>query len=73
MSSPRISFVPALMLLLVTAPAFAQAVKGSLLGTVTDSSGATVAAAAVEVAEVRTGITRTAVTNQSGGIKFYRR
>jgi hypothetical protein len=54
------------MLLFGSVPAFSQAVKGSLLGTVTDSSGAAVPGAAVEITEVQTGVTRTTTTNQSG-------
>jgi hypothetical protein len=52
--------------LLAPVSMFAQAVKGTLVGAVTDSSGAVVPAAAVEIREVQTGITRNVFTNQSG-------
>src|SRR5690349_5043309 len=44
----------------------AQATNGAILGTVTDPQGASVSGAMVEVKNVRTGITRTAVTNEQG-------
>jgi hypothetical protein len=50
--------------------ATAQAVKGTLLGTVTDTTGATVPGATVTTTEVQTGIGRTANTNQSGHYVF---
>src|SRR3954470_14675693 len=49
---------------------FAQAVSGSLLGTVTDQSGATVANAKVTITEVNTGVSRNAETNASGNYTF---
>src|SRR5262249_42943237 len=57
-------------LLLAPAPARAQAVKGTLLGTVTDSTGAGVPGAVVTVTEVQTGISRHATTNSSGNYTF---
>jgi hypothetical protein len=50
--------------------AWAQAVKGTLLGTVTDSQGAAVPGANVTVTETGTNITRTAQTNASGNYVF---
>ena len=44
----------------------AQAVTGTLLGNVTDSSGAGVPGATVTALETQTNISRTAVTNESG-------
>ena len=44
----------------------AQATNGTILGTVTDPTGASVNGAMVEVKNVRTGITRTATTNDQG-------
>jgi hypothetical protein len=44
----------------------AQAVKGTLLGTVTDTSGGVVGGAAVTATEVNTNLTRSTVTNESG-------
>src|SRR6266849_3143074 len=60
----------ALAVLLLPAPARAQAVKGTLLGTVTDTTGAGVPGATVTVTEVQTGISRSAATNASGNYTF---
>ncbi len=61
----------ALGILLVTArPAMGQAVNATLLGTVTDSSGAAVANAKVTITETNTGISRTSRTNDSGNYVF---
>ena len=57
-------------LLALPASAEAQAVTGTLLGNVTDSSGAAVPGAAVTATEVQTNISRTAVTNESGYYLF---
>jgi hypothetical protein len=48
------------------APADAQAVTGTVLGTVTDSTGAVVANAQVKLTEMNTQAERTAQTNSSG-------
>lgn len=48
----------------------AQAVKGSLLGTITDSSGAAAAGATVTATETRTNIAVTTATNQDGNYVF---
>ena len=47
-----------------------QAVNATLLGTVTDVSGAVVPGAKVEIREVNTGSTRSTVTNESGNYVF---
>jgi len=58
-------------LFLVTAGlAFSQAVSGSLLGTVTDTSGGSVANAKVTLTESNTGVARTALSNESGNYSF---
>ena len=58
-------------LLLSSAPRVAgQAVNATLLGTVTDSSGAAVANAKVGVMEIKTGVKRQAITNESGNYQF---
>jgi hypothetical protein len=53
---------------LLTTPSIAgaQAVTGTLLGNVTDSSGAGVPGATVTATETQTNVTRTAVTNDAG-------
>src|SRR5262249_9185067 len=51
-------------------PLYAQAVKGTLLGTVTDSSQAVVPEAAVEITETNTGISRRVTANQNGYYVF---
>jgi hypothetical protein len=52
------------------APVAAQAIRGALLGTVTDSTGGTVPGANVTIIEVRTNISATTVTNESGNYSF---
>src|SRR5262245_7123960 len=51
-------------------PLRAQAVKGSLLGTITDASGAVIPGASVTITEVNTNLTRSTVTNESGNYVF---
>ncbi len=63
--------VAAICVLVVTSPSTsAQAVNATLLGTVTDSSGAVVASAKVTITELKTGVSRTATTNDSGNYGF---
>ncbi len=50
--------------------AYGQAVTGTVLGTVTDSSGAVVANAKVTLTEVNTQVIRNAQTNASGNYTF---
>jgi hypothetical protein len=54
----------------LSAPVMGQAVNATLLGTVTDSSGAAVANAKVTVTETNTGISHTSQTNESGNYVF---
>jgi hypothetical protein len=54
------------LLLAFSAAAAAQAVNATLLGTVTDSSGAPVANVKVLLTETNTGISHTSQTNESG-------
>src|ERR1700730_5953303 len=54
------------MLLGSSAPVMGQAVNATLVGTVTDSSGASVSNAKVTVTETNTGITHTSQTNDNG-------
>src|SRR5712664_4207858 len=53
--------------LLAGVVAYSQAVSGSLIGTVTDSSGASVPEAKVKVVEVNTGKARNVASSTSGG------
>ncbi|HEX3968680.1 MAG TPA: carboxypeptidase regulatory-like domain-containing protein [Edaphobacter sp.] len=63
--------VSLLALTLVFSPSlFGQAVTATLLGTITDSSGATVAGAKVTATEVTTGLIHESVTNESGNFTF---
>lgn len=48
----------------------AQAVNGSLLGTITDQSNAAVPGATVTITEVKSGATKTTKTNESGVYDF---
>src|SRR5262245_13724127 len=61
-----------LTVLILAAPSasWAQAVKGTLVGTVTDAQGAGVPGATVTVTETGTNIARTAATNSSGNYVF---
>ena len=58
------------ILLLLTSSAFSQAVNGTLLGTITDASGAAVPAAKVTITETNTGVSRSSQTNESGNYVF---
>jgi hypothetical protein len=68
----RFSIVVTLGTLLfgLSAPVMGQAVNATLLGTVTDSSGATVANAKVTITETNTGISHASQTNESGNYVF---
>src|SRR5260370_32443665 len=58
------------LLLAFSPPAMGQAVNATLLGTVTDTTGAVVAGAKVSAKEMKTGISRSATTNDSGNYEF---
>jgi hypothetical protein len=60
----------AALLLALSASIYAQAVTGSVLGTVTDASGAVVANAKVTLTNLGTNIVRTEQTNSSGNYTF---
>jgi hypothetical protein len=49
---------------------YAQAVSGSLVGTISDASGAAVPNAKVTITEMNTGVGRTTQTNESGNYTF---
>ena len=63
--STRIAFL-AVLLLVGCAVFHGQTFRGSIQGTVTDSTGAAVAGADVTVANPETGLARTSVTNNAG-------
>src|SRR5690242_11677235 len=51
-------------------PAKGQAVNATLLGTVTDSTGAVVASAKLTITEVKTGVVHSTTTNESGNYEM---
>jgi hypothetical protein len=55
---------------LAAVPVFSQAVTGTLLGTVTDASGATVPGAKVGLTEEKTGVSRASETTTAGYYAF---
>jgi hypothetical protein len=63
-----LSFAAAFSLTVV--PALGQALKGTILGTITDQSHAVIASVAVEVTEVNTNFHRSETTNESGFYAF---
>src|ERR1051325_1653175 len=60
----------AAILCAVPSSASAQAVTGTLLGNITDSSGAAVPGVTVTATEVDTNVTRTTVSNEAGHYSF---
>jgi uncharacterized protein YfaS (alpha-2-macroglobulin family) len=58
------------LLLTLAGLASAQAIKGSLLGNISDSSGAAAAGATVTLTETRTNISLNTTTNQDGNYVF---
>lgn len=60
----------AVVLLVSAMPAHGQAVNATLLGTVTDQTGASVTGAKVTILEINTTVERTTVTNDSGNYTF---
>ncbi len=58
------------LLLLSAAMLYGQAVNGTLIGTVTDSTGASVPNSKVTITEANTGVSRGATTNESGNFSF---
>jgi hypothetical protein len=59
-------FISVCALFLLLAPVYAQKITGTISGVVTDPSGAVVPGATVEITNVATALTRTAVTNDMG-------
>ena len=66
----RVCLVMLVVLLITSRPTVGQAVNATLLGTVTDSSGAAVANVKVTITETNTGINHTSETNESGNYVF---
>ena len=66
----RTLFVLFLLAMLCASLAYSQAVNATLLGAVTDASGAVVPNAKVAITEVNTGVGRSAQTNESGNYTF---
>jgi hypothetical protein len=70
MKGLRTIFVPLLLAALSAGSAYSQAVNGTLLGTVTDITGGTVAGAKVSITDVNMGAVRSTQTNESGNFTF---
>src|SRR6266545_4998192 len=66
----RVTLFSILTLVSVYSVAFGQAVKGSLLGSITDTNGAVLPGAKVTITEVNTNLSRSTVTNESGNYVF---
>src|SRR5689334_304631 len=66
----RAGLLLSISLLLLTTAGYAQAVKGSLLGTITDANGSAAAGATVTITETRTNISATTATNTDGNYSF---
>ncbi|PYT02464.1 MAG: hypothetical protein DMF60_21300 [Acidobacteria bacterium] len=60
----------AIMLVLMSAPAFAQTSRGTVTGAVTDPQGAVIQGATAELRNTGTNQTRTSTTNESGLFRF---
>ncbi|WP_348266112.1 TonB-dependent receptor [Edaphobacter paludis] len=70
MSVRKILICFTLLLLGLSTPAFSQAVNATLLGTVADPTGATVANAKITATEMKTGEVHKSVSNGSGNYTF---
>ena len=66
----RLTCTLSVLLLCFALSSFGQAVNATLLGTVTDASGAVVPNAKVTITEVNTGVSRSGQTNESGNYTF---
>ena len=60
----------AVVLLCLCGSLYGQAVNGTLLGTITDASGATVPNAQVSLTETNTGVSRSTATGEAGNYVF---
>jgi hypothetical protein len=66
----RFRYIVSILILSFSPSLFGQAVNATLLGTITDSTGATVAGAKVIATETATGLIHESVTNDSGNFTF---
>ena len=66
----RLTCTLSVLLLSFALNSFGQTVNATLLGSVTDASGGTVANAKVTITEVNTGVSRSGQTNESGNYTF---
>ncbi len=62
--------VAALLLLAVSAPLFGQDPRGTMLGKVTDATGAVMPGVEIRVTNAETGVTITSVTNERGNFNI---
>ncbi len=69
-SLKRFRYIVSLLILSLSPSLFGQAVNATLLGTITDSTGATVPGAKVTATETTTGLIHESVTNESGNYTF---
>jgi len=67
---PFLGILTAMVIFYCSHPLMSQAVNGTLLGTVTDASGATVSGAKVSATATETGAVHESVTNESGNYSF---
>src|SRR5690242_4455299 len=70
MKKLRVIFVLSLLACAIAGTMWGQAVTASLVGTITDASGALVANAKVVLTETNTGVSRNINTNESGNYSF---
>src|SRR5256885_15359865 len=66
----RLLWISLAILAATLVPVYGQAVNGTLLGTITDATGAIVPNAKVTITETNTGISRSAETNRAGFYTF---
>src|SRR5688500_15140018 len=63
-------FASAILAAFLAIPAYPQSTAGSILGEVTDASGARLPGAAVKLLNQAVGSTRETLTNESGSYRF---
>ncbi|HEY0795641.1 MAG TPA: carboxypeptidase-like regulatory domain-containing protein, partial [Acidisarcina sp.] len=68
---PAVAVIFMVGVLLSVSPLYAQQTLGSILGTVTDASGSSLAGAQVTLLDQGTGLQRTTVSSQAGAYAFY--